>query len=81
MAESEEDLKSFLMRVKRRVEKPVIRLNIQSKITASGLITSGQIEEEKSETVKIFIFLSSKLLWTMTRIMKFKHTYPLEGKL
>ena len=82
MAESEEDLKSLLMRVKRRVEKAVIRLNIQrSKIMASGPIISWQIEGKKSKTVKIFIFLSSKSLWTMTRVMKLKDTCSLEGKL
>ena len=83
MAESEKDLKTLLMRMKRRVEKAVIRqlVNIQrSKIMASGPITSWQIEGEKSETVKIFIFLNSTSLWTMTKVVKLKDTCSLEGK-
>jgi len=83
MAESEKDLKTLLMRMKRRVEKAVIRqlVNIQrSKIMASGPITSWQIEGEKSETVNIFIFLNSTSLWTMTKVVKLKDTCSLEGK-
>ena len=62
MAESEEDLKSLLMRVKEESEKTGLRLNIQkSKIMATGPITSWQIDEETTETVTDFIFLGSKI--------------------
>ena len=62
MAESEEDLKSLLMKVKEESEKAGLKLNIQKmKITASGLITSGQIDGETTETVMDFIFLGSKI--------------------
>ena len=63
MAESEEELKSFLMRVKEESEKVGLKLNIQKmKITASGLITSWQIDRETMETVRDFIFLALKSL-------------------
>ena len=59
MAESEEQLKSLLMRVKEKSEKPVLKLNIQkTKIMESGPITSWQIEGEKVEAVTNFIFWS-----------------------
>ena len=59
MAESEEQLKSLLMRVKEKSEKPVLKLNIQkTKIMESGPITSWQIEGEKGEAVTNFIFWS-----------------------
>ena len=62
MAESEEELKSLLMRVKEESEKVGLKLNIQkSKIMASGPITLWQIEEGKVETVTDFIFLGSKI--------------------
>ena len=62
MAESEKDLKSLLMKVKVESEKAGLKLNIQKmKITASGLITSSQIEGETMETVTDFTFLSSKV--------------------
>ena len=62
MAESEEELKSLLMRVKKESEKNDLKLNIQkTKIMASSPITSWQIEGEKVETVTDFIFLSSKI--------------------
>ena len=62
MAESEEELKSLLMRVKEENEKASLKLNIQkTKIMASGLITSWQIDQEKVETMKQFIFLGSKI--------------------
>ena len=62
MAESEEELKSLLMKVKRRVEKVGLKLNIQkTKIMASGTITSWQIDGETIETVRNFIFLCSKI--------------------
>ena len=61
MEESEEELKSLLMRVKEESEKAGLKLNIQkTQITASGPITSWQTEEEKVETVTDFIFLGSK---------------------
>ena len=62
MAESEEELKSFLMKVKVESEKVGLKLNIQKmKITASGPITSWQIDGETVETVSDFIFLGSKI--------------------
>ena len=62
MAESEKELKSLLMKVKVESEKAGLKLNIQKmKITATGLITSSQIEGETMETVTDFIFLGSKI--------------------
>ena len=62
MAESEEELKSLLMRVKEESEKAVLKLNIQkTKIVASNPITSWQIDGEKMETVTDLIFFSSKI--------------------
>ena len=62
MAESEEELKSFLMKVKEESEKVVLKFNIQkTKIMASGPITSWQIDRETVETVADFIFLGSKI--------------------
>ena len=62
MAESEEGLKSFLMKVKEESEKVGLKLNIQkTKITATGSITSWQIDEETMETMTDFIFLGSKI--------------------
>ena len=62
MAESEEELKSLLMKVKEESEKIGLKLNTQkTKIMASGPITSWQIDEETVETVRDFIFLSSKI--------------------
>ena len=62
MAESEEELKSLLMKVKEESEKAGLKLNIQkTKIMASGLITSWQIDGETMETVRDFIFLNSKI--------------------
>ena len=62
MAESEEELKSLLMRVKEESEKVGLKLNVKkTKIMASGPITSWQIEGEKVETVADFIFLGSKI--------------------
>ena len=63
MAESKEELKSFLMKVKEKCEKAGLKLNIQkTKIKASDPITSWQIEGEKVETVTDFIFLGSKTI-------------------
>ena len=62
MSKSEEELKSFLMRVKEESEKAGLKLNIQkTKIMASGPITSWQIDGETMETVRDFIFLGSKI--------------------
>ena len=62
MAESKEELKSLLMRVKMESEKAGLKLNIQkTKIIASGPITSWQIDEETMGTVTDFIFLGSKI--------------------
>ena len=81
MAESEEELKSLLMRVKEQREKAGLKLNIQkTKIMASGLITSWQIEGEKVEVVTDFMFLGSKSLW-VTTAMKLKDAWSLERKL
>ena len=78
MAESEEELKSLLMKVKEESEKVDLKLNIQkTKIMASGPITSWQID---GETVSDFIFLGSKMQ-VVTAAMKLKDAYFLEGKL
>ena len=62
MAESEEELKSLLMKVKEESEKAGLKLNIQkTKVMASGLITSWEIDGETVETVSDFIFLASKI--------------------
>ena len=62
MADSEEELKTFLMKVKEESEKTGLKLNIQkTKITASGPIISWQINEEKIETVTDFVFLGSEI--------------------
>ena len=82
MAENEEELKSLLMKVKEESEKVGLKLNIQkTKITASGPITSWQIDGETMETVTHFIFLGSKSLQMVTAVMKLKDTCPLEEKL
>ena len=79
MAESEEELKSLLMRVKEESEKVGLKLNIQkTKIMASGPITSWEID---GETVSNFIFGAPKSLQMMTAAMKLKDAYSLEGKL
>ena len=63
MVESEEELKSFLMKVKEESEKVGLKLNIQKfKIMASGPITSWQIDGETMETVTDFIFMGSKII-------------------
>jgi len=62
IADSEEEIKSFLMKVKEETEKAGLKLNIQkTKIMASGLITSWKIDGETMETVTNFIFLGSKI--------------------
>ena len=82
MAESEEELKSFLMKVKEESEKVGLKLNIQkTKIMVSGPITSWQIDGETVETVSGFIFGASKSLQIVIAAMKLKDAYSLEGKL
>ena len=82
MAESEEEQKSLLMKVKEQNEKVGIKLNIQkTKIIASGPITSWEIDGERVETVSEFIFLAPKSLQMVIAAMKLKDTYSLEGKL
>ena len=78
MAESEEELKSLLMKVKEESEKVGLKLNIQkTKIMASGPITSWQID---GETVADFIFGAPKSLQMVTAAMKLKDACSLEGK-
>ena len=82
MAESEEEQKTLLMKVKVESEKVGLKLNIQkTKIMASGTISSWEIDGERVETVSDFIFLGSKSLQMVTAAMKLKDTYSLEGKL
>ena len=73
-AEGEEELKSFLMRVKEESEKGGLKLNIQEMKMASSPITSWHIEGEKVEAVTDFIFFPPKLLWMVTAAMKLKDT-------
>ena len=82
MTESEEELKSLLMKVKEESEKVGLKLNIQkTKIVASGPITSWQIDRETVETVSDFILGAPKSLQIVTAAMKLKDAYSLEGKL
>ena len=82
MAESEEELKSLLMKVKEESENVGLKLNIQKmKIMASGSITSWEIDGETVETVSDFIFWAPKSLQMVTAAMKLKDAYSLEGKL
>ena len=81
MAESEEELKSLLIKVKEESEKVGLKLNIQkTKIMASGPITSWQIDGETVETVSDFILGAPKSLQIVTSAMKLKDAYSLEGK-
>ena len=82
MAESEEELKSILMKVKEESEKVGLKLNIQkTKIMASGPITSWQIDGETVETVADFIFWAPKSLQMVIAAMKLKDSCSLEEKL
>ena len=83
MAETEEELKSLLMKVKEESEKVGLKLHIQkTKIMASGLITSWEIDGETVETVSDFTFWGApKSLQMVTAAMKLKDTYSLEEKL
>ena len=81
MAESEEELKSLMMKVKEESEKAGLKHNIKkTKIMASGLITSWQIDGETEETVTDFIFLGSKSLQIFTVAMKLKAVCSFEEK-
>ena len=82
MAESEEELKSLLMKVKEESDNVGLKLNIQkTKIMASSPITSWQIDGEAVETVADFIFLGPKSLQMVTVAMKLKDACSLEEKL
>ena len=82
MAESEEELKSFLMKVKEESEKVGLKLNIQkTKIMASGPITSWKKDGETMETVTDFIFLGSNITADGTAAMKLKDACSLKEKL
>ena len=82
MAESEEKLKSFLMKVKEESDKVGLKLNIRKmKIMASGSITSWETDGETVETVADFILGAPKSLQTVIAAMKLKDAYSLEGKL
>ena len=81
MAESKEELKNLLMKVKEESEKVGLKLNIQkTKIMASGPITSWEIDGETVETVSDFNFWAPKSLQMVIAAMKWKDTYSLEGK-
>ena len=82
MAESEEELKILLMKVKEESEKVGLKLNVQkTKIMASGPITSWEVDGQTVETVSDFIFWAPKSLEMVTAAMKLKDAYSLEGKL
>ena len=82
MAESEEELKSLLMKVKKESENIGLKLNIQkTKIMAPGPITSWEIDGETVETVSDFIFWPPKSLQIVAAAVKLKDAYSLEGKL
>ena len=82
MVESEEELKNLLMKVKEETEKVGLKLNIQkTKIMASGLITSWQIDGETMETVSDFIFWDSKITADGDCSHEIKDTHSLGGKL
>ena len=82
MAEREEELKSFLMKVKEESEKVGLKLSIQkTKIMASGPITSWQIDGKQWKQWLTLFFWAPKSLQMVTAAMKLKDTYSLEGKL
>ena len=82
MAESEEELKTLLMKVKEESGKVGVKLNIQNtKIMASVPITSWEIDGETVETVSDFIFCAPRSLQMVIAAMKLKDAYSLEGKL
>ena len=82
MAESEEELKSLLMKVKVESGKVGLKLNVQkTKIMASGPTTSWEIDGETAEQCQTLFFWAPKSLQMVTAAMKLKDTYFLEGKL
>ena len=82
VAESEEGLKSLLLKVKKDSEKVGFKLNIQdTKIMASGPITSWEIDGETGNSVRLYFFWAPKSLQMVTAAMKLKDAYSLEGKL
>ena len=82
MAESEEELKNLLVKVKEESEKAGLKLNIQkTKIMASGSITSWQIHRELWRQCQTLLFWAPKSLQMVTAAMKLKDAYSLEGKL
>ena len=82
MEESEEELKSLLMKIKEESEKVILKLSIQkTRIMASSPITSWQIEGETVETVADFIFGAPKSLQMVTAAVNLKNACSLEGKL
>ena len=82
MAESEEELKSLLMKVKEESEKVGLKLNIQKmKIMTSGPITSWKIDVKTVETVRLYFGGAPKSLQMVTAAMKLKDAYSLEEKL
>ena len=82
MAESEEELKSLLMKVKEDSEKAGLKLNIRkTKIMASGPVTSWQIDEETVETLRDLFFWAPKSLQMVTAAMKLKDACSLKRKL
>ena len=82
MAESEEELKSLVKKVKEESEKSGLKLNIQNtKIMASGPITSWEIDGKTMETVSDFIFWAPESLQMVIAAMKLKNAYSLKGKL
>ena len=82
MAESEEELKSLLMKVKEESEKVGLKLNVQKmKIMAFGSITSWEIDGETVETVSTLFWGAPKSLQMVTAAMKLKDAYSLEEKL
>ena len=82
MAESEEELKSLLIKVKEETEKVGLKLNIQkTKIMASGPITSWEIDGKQLKQWLTLLFWAPKLLQMVIAAMKLKDAYSLEGKL
>ena len=82
VAESEEELKSLWMKLKKESEKVGLKLNIQkTKILASGPITLSEMDGETVQTVSDFIFWAPKSLQMVIEAVKLKDTYSLEGKL
>ena len=82
MAESEEELKTLLMKVKEESEKVGLKINIQkTKVMASGPITSWEIDGETVETCQTLFWGAPKSLQTVIAAMKLKDAYSLEGKL